>query len=274
LLIVKAGIILIALLLGLPAFASYPQRIVSGIPSATEMLFALDLGDQVVGVTTNCNYPPEAKKKEKVGGFFLNAEKIVSLKPDLVVMIEDAQKPDIHKLKSFGLPVFALNPHTVDDVAESLIQLGEKTGKKWKAEVLARRIRYSAARFRPKVFSLDFILRRPRVLVVVGYKPLIVAGGGTFIDDIIKCAGAENIAAGARAAYPEFSLEKLLQADPGFLVIPEGILSLQEIKADNRWQKLAAVKNGRILFINADILSRPGPRVGEAIEKIARFVHE
>lgn len=271
----QLSLFLLLLMFFLPqAAADNPQRIVSGIPSATEMLFALDLGDRVVGVTTNCNYPPEAKKKEKVGGFFLNAEKIVSLKPGLVVMIEDAQKPDIQKFKSFSLPVFTLNPHTVDDVAESLIQLGEKTGKKWKAEVLARRIRYSAARFRPKVFSLDFILRRPRVLVVVGYKPLIVAGGGTFIDDIIKCAGAENIAAGARAAYPEFSLEKLLQTDPGFIVIPEGVLRLEEIKADARWQKLTAVKNGKILFINADILSRPGPRVGEAIEKIAKFVHE
>ena len=82
------------------SFAEIPQRIVSGLPSVTEMLYALDLGDRVVGVTTNCNYPPEAKKKEKIGGFFLNLEKIVSLKPDLVIMIEDAQKRDIARLAS------------------------------------------------------------------------------------------------------------------------------------------------------------------------------
>jgi iron complex transport system substrate-binding protein len=95
---------------------AFPQRIVSGLPSVTEMLYALDLGDRVVGVTTNCNYPPAAKKKEKIGGFFLNLEKVVALKPDLVIMVEDAQRRDIDRFRNYGLPVFTIEPRSVGGV--------------------------------------------------------------------------------------------------------------------------------------------------------------
>src|SRR3989338_7063207 len=115
-------LVLFSFLLG-PVFAAVPRRIISGMPSITEMLFALKLGDRIVGVTNNCNYPPEALKKEKIGGFFLNLEKIVSLKPDLVIMIEDAQKRDIARFKKFGLPVYTINPRNVADVMAELVKL-------------------------------------------------------------------------------------------------------------------------------------------------------
>ncbi|MGB9613388.1 MAG: ABC transporter substrate-binding protein [Candidatus Margulisiibacteriota bacterium] len=248
----------------------YPQRIISGMPSITEMLFALGLEDRIVGVTANCNYPPEALKKEKIGGFFLNLEKIVSLKPDLVVMLEDTQKQDIKRLKDYGLPVYTINPHTVVEVMDSLVKLGEVTGKRKEAKILIKQMKNRIASVQPKGTSS---LERPRVLVIVGYRPLIVAGAGTFIDDIIKYAGGENIAQDAKASYPQYSFERLIKEDPEYMIIPEGVVEKEEIARDSRWQSLQAVRGNKILFINADILSRPGPRLVEAIEKIADFIH-
>jgi iron complex transport system substrate-binding protein len=251
-------------------YADAPWRIISGMPSITEMLFALGLDDRIVGVTTNCNYPPAALEKEKIGGFFLNLEKIVSLKPDLVVMLEDAQKRDIQKLKEFGLPVYTVNPNSVIEVMGALVELGEVTGTKEKAEKVIDGMKKRILAVEAKVRDLP----PKKVLLIVGYKPLIVVGGGSFIDDVLRYAGAENIAGQAKAAYPQYSFEKLLDDNPDYLIIPEGVVERKEIEEDSRWQSLDAVKNARILFISADVLSRPGPRVVEAIEEIAEFIHE
>lgn len=256
------------------AALAFPQRIISGIPSATEMLFALGLGGRVVGVTNNCNFPPEAKAKEKVGGFFLNLEKIKSLNPDLIVLLEDAQQQEVEKLRKFDLPVYAINPHSVAEVMASLASLGDITGATSEARKLIGQMRGRINAVLPEVKSFESILKRPRVLVVVGYNPLIVAGGGNFIDDVVKSAGGQNIAAGSTAAYPQYSFERLLMENPEYIIIPEGVVKKEELIDNRRWNSLKAVQSGRILFIDADVLSRPGPRVVEAIEKIAGFIHE
>ncbi len=253
-------------LIGSAALA-VPQRIVSGIPSVTEMLFALDLQDRVVGVTTGCNYPPEAAKKEKVGGFFLNLEKVVSLKPDLVVMLEDAQKRDIEKFKAYGLKVYTINPRTVEGVMDSLLELGKVTGKEEKAREVAAQMRERIGKVRDKHRFLWFVLRRPKVMVVVGNNPLVVVGGKTFIGDIIKYAGAENVTEKVRGAYPHYSFERLLKDNPEYIIIPRGVVKEAEIRADRRWRNL------RVVFIDPDIISRPGPRVVEAIEEIDRLIN-
>ena len=252
------------------ALQSFPQRIISGMPSITEVLFALDLEERIVGVTTNCNYPPEAQKKEKIGGFFVNLEKVVSLKPDLIVMLEDAQKRDIKKFKDFGLPVYTVNPQTVIDVMGTLVELGEATGTMEKAEEIVERMKNRILSVEAKIADES----SKEVLVIVGFKPLVVVGGDNFIDDLLRYAGAENIAAQSKAAYPQYSFEKLLIQDPDYIIITKGIVKKKEIETDGRWQALDAVKNGRILFMDADVLSRPGPRVVDAIEQITEFVHE
>ncbi len=244
------------------------------MPSVTEMLFALDLGDRVVGVTTNCNYPPAAKSKEKIGGFFINLERVVSLKPDLVIMVEGAQKRDIERFKKYGLPIHTINPRNVVDVMDELVKLGNKMGQERVAAALVSKMKARLAAVQPGGFSLELILRkRPKVLTIVGNNPLIVVGGGAFIDDIMKQAGVENIAGGSKAAYPQFSFETLLKENPEYLIIPSGTIAKSEIGREPRWQKLAAVRENKILFIDADILSRPGPRVVEAVEAIAHFIY-
>lgn len=264
------ALVAVMALTALTALADFPQRIISGMPSITEMLFALELDNRVVGVSTNCNYPPQALKKEKIGGFFLNLEKIVSLKPDLIVMLEDAQKRDIKKFKDFGLPVYTIDPQTVIEVMGTLVELGELTGTEEKAQEIVKGMKKIILLVEAEVGELP----PKKVLVIVGYRPLIVVGGENFIDDVLRYAGAENIAAQAKAAYPQYSFEKLLDQNPDYIIIPEGVVESWEIEEDSRWQSLDAVKNSRILLIDADILSRPGPRVVEAIEEIAEFIHE
>jgi iron complex transport system substrate-binding protein len=293
-----------------PVFADYPRRIVSGMPSITEMLFALGLEDRIVGVTTNCNYPPQAKRKEKVGGFFLNLEKTVSLRPDLVVMLEGAQKRDIERFKAFGLPVHTINPRSVEEVKKTLLELGDLTGTRKKAEEVVAgmdkrlsfveygvtlseyvdelvdstanleeeeevRVEESAAENMIEIVEYRVLnVKQPQVLVVVGINPLVVVGGETLIDDMLSYAGAQNIAEKTKAAYPQYSFENLLVEDPDYIIFPEGLIRKEEVMKDKRWNSLRAVKKDKILFVNADILSRSGPRVVEAVEQIADFIYQ
>ena len=242
------------------------------MPAVTEILYALDLGDRIVGVTTNDDYPPAARKKEKIGGFFLNLEKVVSLKPDLVIMIEDAQRRDLERFRNYGLPVKTINPHNVNEVMDSIKQIGRWTGKERAADELVARMKRRLAAAQPTGLSFQTILKkRPKVLAIVGYNPLIVVGGGTFIDDIMKQAGAENIAGKSRQAYPQYSLETLIDERPEYIVTTREII--RGLGKDPRWWKLSAVRDGKVLIMDADVLSRPGPRVIDSVEQIARFIY-
>lgn len=257
----------------LPSFSQSPQRIISGIPSVTEMLFALGLEDRIVGVTTNCNYPPAALKKEKVGGYTLNLEKVVALKPDLMVMLESAQQPEIEKFRDYGLPVYTINPNSVSGVMRALLELGKVTGREKKAEQIVLAMRQHIDKSQ-KLYWRQPGNKKKRILAIVGYNPLIVAGGGTFIDDIIRSAGAENLAMQAKTAYPQYSFEQLVKEKPDALIFADRIVRSADLEKDRRWRLLPAVQENRVLFMNADILSRPGPRVVIAIEAIAKFTHE
>jgi iron complex transport system substrate-binding protein len=262
----RKSAVVFLLLMALASLAgAFPQRIISGIPAATEMLFALGLGDRVVGVTTNCNYPPAAKRKTKIGGFSLNLERVVALKPDLIVLQADAQPRESERFRAFKLPVLTIEPKSIDGVMETLLILGRETGATAEATALVKSLQKRIAAVEPKSFGLLMVLQRPRALVVVGYEPLIVAGGGTFIDDILKHAGVENIAAGARGAYPHYSLEQLLKERPDYIIVPVGTVRRGELEKRGKWQ---------VLYIDPDIISRPGPRVVEAVERISQFSHE
>lgn len=249
-----------------------PERIISCMPSITEMLFKLGLGKKVVGVTENCNYPLDAKKIEKVGRDQMNLEKIVSLKPDLIVMLGSAQPSDIKYLRSFGLPVFVLDPKTVNGVMHSIALLGDACDRQHAAyavtEDFQRKLEWVAARA-GKAGG-----KKPRVFVEVWHRPLITAAGGTFLNDVIEKAGGINIAKKAKGPYPEYSFEKLIAEDPDAIIIPgQNVPTSEAIYKDGKWMKLRAVQNGRVLFIDADIMSRPGPRMILAVDQIASFLY-
>jgi len=254
-------------------FVSAPKRIVSCMPAITEILFELDLADEIVGVTEHCNYPEEAKDKEKVGRDKISLEKVVSLKPDLIVMSGDSQPADIKKFRSFGLPVFVIDPKSMKDLMYSITLLGKATNRPHAAysinQKIDRKLKWTEVRVK------DSGKKKPKVFLEVWHKPLITASKNTFLNDVIEKAGGINIAKSAKGAYPEYSFEKLIAADPDAIIIPkQNVSSPDLIFADMRWQKLRAVQNNKVLFIDADILSRPGPRIVYAIEEIASFIYE
>lgn len=221
----------------------------------------------MVGVTENCNYPAGARGKEKVGREIVNTEKVIALKPDLVLMLEDAQRPDIEKLKKFNLPVKTVNPHKVDEVLDSIKQIGEITGTEKRAEEIVADIRARLDRVQQKSSGHS----RPKVFLVVGYRPLITTGSGTFVGDILKLSGGENVVSASRSPYPEWSFETLIKADPDVIVIMDGVVEQREVLSDKRWASLSAVRNSRVIFIDPDIISRPGPRVINAVELLAEL---
>ncbi len=259
---------LLCILFVSPVFA-FPTRIISTMPSITETLFSLGLQNRIVGVTTLCNYPKETKNIEKIGGFTVNLEKVVSLKPDMIIMLSDAQAHDIWRLQSRGFNVVTINPHTVQDTIDSILYIGKITGTSSRANIVVSNIRNSIgnAEWRANGKALK------SVFVMVGYKPLVSSGRGTFIDDVLSRSGAVN-AIENKSAYPQINFEELYRLNPEVIIIPNGLMSESELKADPKLAKLTAVQNGKILWIDPDILFRPGPRISEAINEISSFLRK
>ncbi|MFA5114431.1 MAG: helical backbone metal receptor, partial [Candidatus Margulisiibacteriota bacterium] len=202
--------LVLCLVLCLPVNSlQYPKRIVSCTPALTEIIFALKLEMEVVGVTNNCDYPALARFKEKIGGYTISLEKVASLTPDVVFMQEDAQKGEIKKLVDYGLPVFSLNLRTAPEVLAGIDEIGKVTGQTREAAAILTKMRQEISVAKQRKRS-----GRPlKVIMIVGYDPLIVVGGNNFINDYLLWAGAENIAGQSKSAYPQFSFEKLVQTD-------------------------------------------------------------
>lgn len=251
-----------------------PQRIISTAPNVTEILFALGLGDKVVGVTTFCNYPEEAKSKEKIGTFQSpNIEKILSLKPDLIVATGGVQRQFVERMEKMGIPVYVSYPHDLNEVLKSIYRIGVITGAEKKAKELLFDLKFRIAKVTSKVSKAK---SKPKVFFELWHEPLMSAGPGSFIDDLIKKAGGINIAQDAKTAYPIFSLEQLIKEDPDVIIGAESSMGGKPVVAvTNRpgWDALRAVKNQRIFTINDDIIFRAGPRLIIALELIAKYLH-
>ena len=171
----SSAAILLLLLLAVSASA-FPKRIISTMPSITETLFALGLGGSVVGVTQNDDYPPEAKKIEKIGRETVNLEKVIYLMPDLVIMLEDAQRRDVENLKKHNLPVITINPHNIKETLDSIMEIGRVCGATAEATKLTGDMEKRMSTMEADIFFKN----KQSVLVVVGYKPLMAAGNNSF----------------------------------------------------------------------------------------------
>jgi iron complex transport system substrate-binding protein len=253
--------------------AKAPSRIISLAPSVTEMLFAIGAGAQVVGVTQFCDYPPEATQKTKVGYANPNLESLVALEPDLIVAPQEFLKPDlIGKLEQLKVAVFILSARTVEDVVSHIQTLGRMLDRSTEATALGMDLRQQIARIKTRAQSAAPV----RVLYVLNSEPLITVGPGSFIDQLIGLAGGINVAAKSGTAYPRLSMEVVLQENPDILVFPigkaEGI-SESEQQAWRKWSTLTAVKRNNLRQIPADLLNRPGPRIGKALELLADLFH-
>ncbi|MEY4527806.1 MAG: hypothetical protein RL768_1525 [Nitrospirota bacterium] len=253
--------------------AKAPSRIISLAPSVTEMLFAIGAGTQVVGVTQFCDFPAEAKQKTKVGYTNPNLESLVALDPDLIVAPQEFLKPDlIGKLEQLKIPVFILADRTVEDVFAHIQTLGRMLDRSTEATALGMDLRQHIARIKARTQSAVPV----RVLYVLNSEPLITVGPGSFIDQLIGLAGGVNVAAKSVTAYPRLSMEVVLQENPDILIFPTGEaegISESEQQAWRKWSTLAAVKQNNLRQIPADLLNRPGPRIGKALELLADLLH-
>jgi iron complex transport system substrate-binding protein len=200
------------------AIIQNPQRIISLAPNITEMLFALGLGERVVAVTSYCDFPPEAKTKEKIGDTLQpNLERIIALRPDLVVVSTASQVERLtRQLDQLGIPVYATNPRTVRDVLRSIRHLGEATGVVTQAQALATALEERIHRVEVRVADQP----KPRVLFVLQLGPLITVGRDTFINDLITLAGGESISGDQSTEYPQFSLETAMARAPEVIIAP------------------------------------------------------
>ncbi len=251
-----------------------PKRIVSLAPSNTEILFALGLGNKIVGVTDYCNYPPEAKNKTKIGGFStINIEKIVSLNPDLVVAANGNGEENIKVLKRLGLRVVALNPKNLDDVMRDIRMLGKLTGTEKNA---TRLVKFMKCRINA-VENATRNVARVSVVHILWNDPIWISGNDTFINDLIVRAGGVN-AFSDISGWRVVSIEDLLERDPDVIIVSSGSGMGGEGNLLYKWvmdnlRDLKAVKDGRVYKIDADIISRPSYRLVYALEQIAEFLH-
>lgn len=245
-----------------------PKRIISLAPSVTEMLFAIGVGDRVIGVTTWCDYPEAAAKIEKIGDtLHPDLERIIALKPDLVVITTSSQLETLSRqLDRLSIPVFVVDPKTVRGVAYSIQILGRVTGSDIAADVAAemeRRIR--------AVEANRGDAPGPRVLFVLQDAPLITAGRNTFINDLITLAGGISISGDETADYPQYSRETVIARAPEAIIVP-GIhgTGAIDVKALARaFATTPAIRNDRIIRVNPDWVSRPGPRLVDGLEQLA-----
>jgi cobalamin transport system substrate-binding protein len=249
-----------------------PERIVSIGPSITEFLFALGAGPRVVGVDDFSDEPAAAAQLEKVGGIKVNFEKVVSLRPDLVLSVKFSDGT-IEKLASAGLLVLVVDPQSAGDVARTAILLGRAVGSD--GEAMARDIQKRVDDVRSKTASAT---TKPRVYHEIDASDptkIFTVGPGSYIHDLIEIAGGVNIAAKASSAYPQLSAEEILRSDPEIIVLAAADYSAKpdQVAARAGWSAISAVKNKRIVTIAPNLINRPGPRVGEAAEAYAKLIH-
>jgi iron complex transport system substrate-binding protein len=251
----------------LVAINGTPQRIISLAPSNTEILFALGLGDKVVGVTDYCDYPPEALDKEKVGGYANpDIEKIVALNPDLILVAYGTPMDVINTLVGLGLTVFGIKTTDLDDLLNDIRRVGEITDKEVEAQALTSDME---SRIQAVTNQTEELENRPRVFYIVWHEPLWTAGSGTFIHELIEKAGGVNICQNI-TGYKTINLEEVVALNPEIIITSEWsydwAMNATELASTN------ASQSGRIYTCDDNLVQRPGPRLVKGLEWFAHYI--
>jgi iron complex transport system substrate-binding protein len=250
-----------------------PRRIVSLVPSATELIFALGGEDRLVGVTDYCDFPAAARRKPSVGGMLApSLETIATLRPDLVIATDSGNRQEVFdQLRRLGIPVYLVRASRVAHVMEVAARLGELTGRQGAVAPLRaqleRRIGTVVEAVKP--------YRRPRVLYVLWPEPLIVPGRDAIVTELIGLAGGDSITAGESSDYPRFSLEAAVARAPEIIVLARHGTGSGPIPREqwDRLRSLPAVERGRVHAVDGNVLHRYGPRIVEGLEQLARAIH-
>jgi len=244
------------------------------VPGVTEILFAIGAQDAVVGVTDFCDYPPDARRKARVGDMLApNLETLVSLKPDLVVATRSGNREEtFDQLKRLGLPVYLVDePPSIAGVLRLVGGLGQLTGHRAAAAAIAAGLERRIASVRERVAGRP----HPRVLYVLWPEPLIVPGRGSLVSELIASAGGESVTADQAQGYPRMSLEAAVGRAPEVIILARHGAGTGPA-AREQWQRLEnlpAIRSGRLYAADGDLLHRYGPRVVDGLELLARLIH-
>jgi iron complex transport system substrate-binding protein len=232
----------------------------------TEILFALGVGDRVAGVTSFCDYPPDARQKPIVGDTLKpSVEKIIALKADLVIISTASQVEALfQRLVELGTPVYVSNPRSIDGVLESITRIGALVGVPERASKVTDELRARIETVEARVANTS----RPPVFVIVGTQPLMSAGAGSFITDLIHRAGGQSISADDSGDYPQYSIETVVAKRPEIIFLQAGGDELPP-----RLRETPAARSNRVYHIDDDLLLRPGPRIVDGLELIVAKIH-
>lgn len=250
-----------------------PARIVSLVPSATELLFALGAEDRLVGVTDYCDFPPAARAKPSVGGMVApSLEAVVALRPDLVIATDAGNRREtFDQLHRAGVPVYLVHAQRLAEVMEVARRLGELTGR---AAAVPALVAGLEARIRAVSEAVRAAPRR-RVLYVLWPEPLIVPGRHSLVTELIALAGGRSVSADEPTDYPRFSLEAAVMRAPEVIVLARHGRETAPVDRE-RWDRLAslpAIRAGRLSTVDGSLLHRYGPRLVLGLEQLARAIH-
>lgn len=256
-----------------------PQRIISIAPSNTEILFALGLEDKIVGITNYCNFPEETKNIEKIGETFpLNLEKIVSLKPDLILAYA-GQLNEIPRLRELGLKVIVIEPLNLQETLKSIQMVATVCGIPEKGNILVENLSQRIDQIKTEVSNLE-ITKKPKIFIGGIYETIWTPGEGTLFNELISLAGGINIAAGF-SGWTKISPEFIVKEDPDIIIIPIGAMNPGDEKRIKEniyqrpgWSNLSAVKTQKIFIVNEDLFFRPGPRIVDGLERLYKIFYE
>ena len=256
-------------------FDSIPKRIVSLAPNITETIYALHADSQLVGVSEFCTYPPEAKSKANTGSYLSpDYEKIVSLNPDLVLInVENTSNPTYQSLKNLGLKLFLSNARDINGIRKMVSDLGNITGKVSSADSILNILDNGSE-------TID-TAKKPDMnsLIIISINPLMTTNGKTFINEITGMAGLTNIYSNEIIDYPSVSFEDVLKNNPDWIVFPADTLNTAQLinyrkELVSKLGETNAVKNDKVIFIDENIMFRPGPRVLDAAKLLKQKISD
>lgn len=245
-------------------FQKPAERIVSLIPSNTEIVYSLGLGKKMVGGTTNDNYPAEAKNLPKVGDYTINVEKVVALKPDLVLASNMNNKETVDKLKSLGIPTLVLDGKSIKEVLKAITLVGMATNTVHKADNLVGTMEKEKLAIYQKVAPIA--QKNPKKVWIEVDPTLYTAGGDTLFNEMLEVAGGVNVAKDLKG-WPQANAEQVVAWNPDVIFSIYG--STDQISVRPAWANVGAIKNKQVFTLDPNTTSRPGPRIIDAIKEMA-----
>ena len=251
-----------------------PLRVISLAPSITEIVYALGQENRLKGVTRYSDYPREATKIPRIGSYVrLDIERIVALNPDLCIATKDGNpKAVIDRLALLKIPVYVVNPHDLNTILETILEIGTILNAAGRAKTLTTSMHNRIQRVNSRVAK---VADRPRVFFQIGISPIVSAGTDTFIHELIELAGGKNLADG-KTPYPRFSREQVLALAPEILIVTSMARQavFEQVKAEwRRWPSMPAVRNGRIFLVDSNLFDRPSPRLVDGLELLIKLIH-